>query len=137
MGIVSILKDSVPAGSFFSYGTTFDQNIVIEMDAWMYLLEFPIRGNTDYLGGYTSYECILLLGKFSKFELEVNDHLPTIEEAETLLTQYLSTLYDSANELTNVRLSHFKNRYDANLSGARASFLMQIPIDICPPPPTS
>lgn len=133
MSIVSILRDAVPVGSYFSYGTTFDQNIVIETDSWMYLLEFPVRGNVDYEGGYTTYECIILVGKFSKFELEVADHMAVIEKAEEFLYQYLNTIWESANVLNNVRMSHFKNRYDANLSGARASFIMQIPLGLCLP----
>lgn len=133
MSIVSILKDAVPVGSYFSYGTTFDQNIVIETDSWMYLLEFPLRGNVDYEGGYTTYECIILVGKFSKFELEVNDHIDVIEKAEELLYQYMNNLWISSNTLNTVRMSHFKNRFDANLSGARASFIMQIPLGLCLP----
>ena len=133
MSIVSILRDAVPADAYFSYGTTFDQNIVIETDSWMYLLEFPLRGNVDYEGGYTTYECIILVGKFSKFELEVADHMAVIEKAEEFLYQYLNTIWESANVLNTVRMSHFKNRYDANLSGARASFIMQIPLGLCLP----
>ena len=131
MSIVTILQDAVPAGSYFSYGTTFDQNIVMETDGWMYLLEFPLRGNTNFELGYTTYECVLLIGKFSKFELEVNDHINIIQDAETRLQFYLNTLWGVSNTLTGVRISHFKNRYDANLSGARSSFFIDVPMDTC------
>ena len=135
MSIVTLLKDSIPAGAHFSYGTTFDHNIVSESDAWMYLLEFPLRGKTDFERGYTAYECVILVGKFSNFELEVNEHIGIIEDAEVHLRYYLDTIWKSSNILQDVRLAHVKNKYDANLSGARASFILEVPNDLCLPLP--